>query len=431
MRRITATILKEWHTLRRDLSGLALLFIMPVMLIIIMALVQDAPFKDYRDVKYDVLFLNEDHGKVAQFLEKGLSESKQFNLIVELNGKPLTEGLMKEKIQKGYYSIGIVIPKGTTAEIVNSANVMANEMGKYMGIGHTLPHRESRDQVSIQVLFDPVSKPTFRMAMLNAVEKFTAKVQSEIIIDRISKLNQQSNSSDTASFDMEKHLNAVKVKEMSTSSEPKLAQKMNSVQHNVPAWAIFGMFFMIMVIAESMINERIQGSWTRLKLIPGSQLHVLFGKTSFYILLALCQFLVMMWVGIYVMPLFGLPSLVIPNAYFSLLWMVFSIALCATSMGLLIGTSFRTTNQALPVAAISVVILSAIGGVWVPVEVLPPSLKIISVISPMRWALSGINSVLIREVEFAELLLPSGLLLLGSAICLGAAWLIERFRTQE
>ena len=431
MRRISATLIKEWHTVRRDLSGLALLFIMPVMLIIIMALVQDAPFKDYKDVKYDVLFLNEDKGKVADFLQNGLTESKQFSLIEKIKDSLLSEEIIKEKIQKGHYSIGIIIPKGTTAEIVNSANLIANELGKYMGISQTLPHRESRENVNIQVIFDPVSKPTFRMAILNAVEKFTSKVQSEIVIQRISRLSSQSTSTDTATFDMEKHLNAVKVKEVSSSTEPKVEQKMNSVQHNVPAWAIFGMFFMIMVIAESIINERIQGSWTRLKLIPGSQIQVLLGKTSFYILLAICQFFVMMMVGLYLMPLFGLPSLHIPNNYHLLLWMVFSIALCATALGILIGTIFRTTNQALPVAAISVVILSAVGGVWVPIEVLPPSLKAISVISPMRWALSGINNVLIREGGFSQLILPSGLLLLGSGICLLAAWFIEHKRTNE
>lgn len=431
MRRITATIIKEWHTLRRDLSGLALLFIMPVLLIIIMALVQDAPFKDYTDVKYDVLFIDNDKGKVADYLKEGLSESKQFTLIEKLGDSVLTENLLKKKIQKGQYSIGIIIPQGITAEIVNSANLIANEMGKYMGISNTLPHRETRENVNIQVLFDPVSKPTFRMAILNAVEKFTSKVQSEIVIQRISKLSTQSGSEDTTTFDMQKHLNAVKVKEISSSVQPTMANKMNSVQHNVPAWAIFGMFFMIMVIAESMINERIQGSWTRLKLIPGSQVQVLLGKTSFYILLAICQFFAMMLVGIYLMPLFGLPSLYLPHSYHLLLWMVVSIALCATSMGILIGTVFRTTNQALPVAAISVVILSAVGGVWVPIEVLPSSLKAISVISPMRWALSGINNVLIREAGFSQLILPSGLLLLGSGIFLFSAWIIERKRTSE
>lgn len=429
MRRIIATIIKEWHTIRRDLSGLALLFIMPMILIIIMALVQDAPFRDYKDVKIDALFINQDNGKVAQAIKDGLSESKQFHLVESIDGKAVTENILKEQIRKGNYTVGIIIPKGTTAEVVNSANLIAIEMGKFIGINTSMPHRESRDSTFIQVIFDPVSKPTFRMAMQNVLEKFTSRIQSEIVIDRISKLNP--NHSADSTFDMEKNLKAVSVKEVSTFEKNDFASKMNSVQHNVPAWSIFGMFFMIIIISESMINERIQGSWTRLKLIPGSQTHVLVGKTFFYVILATIQFMMMMLVGIYLVPLVGLPALQIPEAFHLLLLIVVCIAFCATSFGILIGSIFKTSNQALPVAAISVVILSAIGGVWVPVEVLPAVLKTVSVISPMRWGLNGINNLILRNSGLNDILKPCIILLIGSLLTLSLSWWIERTRSSE
>lgn len=429
MRRILATFTKEWHMMRRDLSGLALLFVMPMILIIIMALVQDAPFKDYKDVKFDALFLDQDSGKVSLAIKKGLIESKQFNLIEHVNNQPLSETSIKDLVHKGKYNLAIIIPKGTTAEVVNSANLIANEIGKYMDINTTLPHRESRENVNIQAIFDPVSKPTFRMAILNVLEKFTSRIQSEIVINRISSLSAQPQSDTT--FDMEKNLKAVSVKEVSSFPKNELVSKMNSVQHNVPAWAIFGMFFMIIIISESMINERIQGSWTRLKLIPGSQTHVMMGKVLFFVLLAVIQFMMMLLVGLYVMPLIGLPSLQLSNTPHLLLLVVVCISLCATSFGLMLGTFFKTSNQALPVGAISVVILSAIGGVWVPVEVLPQVLKTISIISPMRWGLSAINTILLRNGNLYDIALPCSILLLGSLITLSIAWLIERYRTNE
>lgn len=70
MKRILATYIKEWHLMRRDLGGFALLFLMPILLIIIMALVQDGPFKDYKDRKFETLFLNLDQGKVAASIKK-------------------------------------------------------------------------------------------------------------------------------------------------------------------------------------------------------------------------------------------------------------------------------------------------------------------------------------------------------------------------
>lgn len=430
MKRILATYIKEWHMMRRDLGGLGLLFLMPVLLIIIMALVQDAPFKDYKDHRFAAIFLDEDSGQVATYIRKGLEESKQFDLITSANQQSFNRTLTQEYIQKGQYQFAIIIPKGISAEIVNSANLIANEMGRQMGLPSTLPFRESRDSMSVQLMFDPVSKPTFRMAISNMLDKLMSKIQSDIVLDRIGKLS-SAGPSDTTHLDIEKQMRVVGVREISTQQHHQIISKMNSVQHNVPAWAIFGMFFMIMIISESIIGERAGGSWTRLKLIPGSFSDILIGKMCFYVLLGIIQFNLMLLVGVFLMPVFGLPSLDVGHAPLQLMTLVCCISSCATSFGILIGTLFKTTNQALPVAAISVVILSAIGGVWVPVEVLPDSLKAISIISPMRWGLEGINNILLRECAWHELLKPCSILLGGTVFTMMISWMIENKRMNQ
>ncbi len=424
MRRILATYIKEWQLMRRDLGGLALLFLMPMLLIMIMALVQDGPFKDYKDRKFETLFLDQDLGKVAVEIKKGLLASKQFIVVDSLNGKPIDSEIVKQKIQSGAYQFAIILKKGISAEIINSGNIIANQIGKKIGIQGTLPHREGRDNMDIELMFDPVSKPAFKIAITNAVEKFIEKAQSEIVLDRIASLSpDQINDS---SFDFEKTLRQVGVKEISSGNKNEAISKMNSVQHNVPAWAIFGMFFMIIIISESMISERLSGSWTRIKMIPGSFSHILIGKLFFYVLLGIIQFYLMLLVGVYVMPLLGLDAMQVHHSPFVLLIFVSCISACAVSYGILIGILFNSSNQALPVAAISVVILSAIGGVWVPVEVLPPILKNISIISPMRWGLEGINNILLRQCTFFEILKPAIILLSGSAVCLMLAWFFEK-----
>ena len=430
MQRILATYIKEWHLMRRDLGGLALLFLMPMLLIIIMALVQDAPFKDYKDHQFEAIFVDEDGGKVATLIKQGLLDSKQFQLIESYENIPITTSSTKELIQKGTYQFAIIVKKGITAEVVNSANLIANEMGRQLGIQGSLPHRETRDSMSVQLMFDPVSKPAFRLAITNVVEKFITKIQSDFVLERIGKLAPKADSSNSQ-FDFEKQLRSVGVEEISSQEKKLMVNKMNSVQHTVPAWAIFGMFFMIIIISGSMITERLGGSWTRLQLIPGSFSHILIGKMLFYVILGSLQFYVMLLVGIYVMPFFDLPSLQLGGSSLLLFVFVICISTCATTFGLLIGSIFKTTNQALPVAAISVVILSAIGGVWVPVEVLPDSLQAISTVSPMRWGLEGINNLLLRNCGWRELVLPIGILLVGSIITLILSWMIEMKRMNE
>jgi ABC-2 type transport system permease protein len=62
MRKILATIIKESILMRRDVGGMLLLLIMPAILIVIMALVQDAAFKDYHDLHLDLLLADNDGG---------------------------------------------------------------------------------------------------------------------------------------------------------------------------------------------------------------------------------------------------------------------------------------------------------------------------------------------------------------------------------
>ncbi len=413
--------------MRRDLGGLLLLFVMPMLLIVIMALVQDGPFKDYKDRKFEALFLDLDQGKVAKNIRQGLTQSGQFIITDSLNGKLLDKQSIQQYIQSGHYHFAIIVAKGVSAEIVNSGNIIAGEIGKAIGLQVDLPHRAGRDSINIELMFDPVSKPAFKIAITNAVEKFVQKVQSEIILDRISALGPASKQD--SSFDFDRYLHQVGVKEVSTQHEQVINNKMNSVQHNVPAWAIFGMFFMTIIISESMIGERLSGSWTRLKLIPGNFAHILTGKLIFFVMLGMIQFYLMMLVGIYLMPVLGLDAMQLSNSPLLLLMLVLTSSCCATAYGIFIGILFNSSHQALPVAAISVVILSAIGGVWVPIEVLPPILKKMAAISPMRWALEGINNVLLRNGGFAEILLPATVLLLASAILLFFAWITEQRRS--
>jgi ABC-2 type transport system permease protein len=64
--KILATIYKEFLLLIRDPGGMALIFIMPLALVIVMALVQDAPFRDYQEIKLEVLFIDQDQDSLCE-----------------------------------------------------------------------------------------------------------------------------------------------------------------------------------------------------------------------------------------------------------------------------------------------------------------------------------------------------------------------------
>lgn len=410
--KILAAIKKEMLVMLRDKGGMALLFLMPSVLITVMALVQDAPFRDYQEFVFDLLFVDDDHGKLSSRLKKGLEESKQFILIDSADQKPLDLATAKSKIQNGEFKLAIHIPKGATAEIVNSSNQVINAIGDKIGIYQKLSERDSRDSIKISLYFDPAAKKSFRVAILQAINRLVTKEQTVMVFDRISRQVNARIDSSAEKIDIGKKLNGLQLEEKNIGDKSDYDFNTNSVQHNVPAWTIFGIFFIVVPIAGNIIREKDEGSFNRVLLIPGAYWPATFGKVIFYQLFGMLQFFTMITLGILLMPLLGLPSLVMGDSLIALVLLAFSISSCATTMGLLAGTVFKTTNQALPFASISVVLLSAIGGIWVPIEILPDSMKNLAKASPLHWALDGINQLFLRGGNLIDIL-PNLFVLLG------------------
>jgi ABC-2 type transport system permease protein len=83
--KILATIYKEFLLLIRDPGGMALIFIMPLALVIVMALVQDAPFRDYQEIKLDVLMVDHDGDSLSAKVKEAFQDSPNVNLVMEVD----------------------------------------------------------------------------------------------------------------------------------------------------------------------------------------------------------------------------------------------------------------------------------------------------------------------------------------------------------
>ena len=431
MKKILATIIKEWILTKRDVAGFMLLFLMPAVLIVVMAMVQDAPFKDYQELKFDLLIADHDNGSIAKSIKEGLKESGSFRVTDSIDGKPVTEEQLKMLLQDGKYKVGIVIPKGATAEMVNAANLVANSISEKLGLG-SMPSREVRDSLYIRMYFDPVSKPTFRMSVSFALDKLITYSSSHVLVERLSKMgvaqvdtNLTAEASPTKDF--EKIFKGLGIREVQLSEREEHSKYMNSVQHNVPAWAIFGMFFIVIPICSHLIREREEGSALRVELIPGARRMVALGKILFYTMVCTMQFILMFCVGIFLLPLLGLPALYLGLNAWVLIPVAIAIAVAATSYGYFIGVVFKTANQAMPFGAISVVILSAMGGIWVPVDIFSPVMQKVAMLSPLYWGLDAVNHITLRNGSISDVL--PHILVLG--VFSTVLWMVSTHRNKR
>ncbi|MFB6455051.1 ABC transporter permease [Chitinophaga sp. Hz27] len=402
MLRLLATIRKEWQLLRRDKTGLTLLFVMPVVLITVMALIQDAPFKDYQEVKFDILTVDNDHGRLGRYIREGLESSGQFRIIDSVDGKQLDVTTARQLVNDGTYKISIIIPAGATGSIVSNANKIVNDISNRMGMSISLPVKKGGDSLNVIIYFDPAAKKAFKGAIHQAIDNFLTQVETDMLLGRIKQELRRKDTTITAENDtLAIRLQAVGLKEEATGNGKQIDVISNSVQHNVPAWSIFAMFFIVIPIAGNMIREREDGSLLRMKLIPGSYLEILTGKMLFFVGICVIQFYCMMLVGMYLMPLLDLPKLTMGRDAGATFLVAAAIGLAATSYGILIGTVFKTPNQALNFGAISIVILSAIGGIWIPLEIMPEKMQRVGHLSPLSWGLDAINDIYLRNGNIA------------------------------
>ena len=420
--KILATVYKEFLLLVRDPGGMALIFIMPLALVIVMALVQDAPFRDYQEIKLEVLFIDGDQDSLSAKVKEAFQASPN---VVLVHKHDTTEA--KRLVQAGKFKAAIVLPKSASADLRRKTKQLITSVFSNFGFPAEIDSTQL-PAINIKIFFDPAIKSNYKQALSGAVEKIAANVEAEWVLDELQE--QLSEGKEEAPKKIAIDISEIMRVDQRFASENKYQGLMlNSVQHNVPAWTMFAMFFILYPLAGNFIKEREEGSLLRLRLISGSQWPVISGKFGFYFLICLVQFLLMIAVGIYIMPLLGLTKLVLGSNPLGILITACSVAMAATGYGVLIAVYFRTAQQALSFGSVSVVILSAIGGVWVPIYVMPEILQTVSRFSPMSWGLESFNDLFLRQASIRAIL-PNVLRLVGFAlVTLAASVVIHKSRT--
>jgi len=400
MLRLYSTIQKEILILLRDRGGLMIMFIMPMAMITLMALIQDAPFRDYQEMRIPLLLVNNDKGSLGSTIDSGLNESKIF----EITNLQLDKDVVKQKMKSGDYEIAIIIPAGAStmlnSKVSNFVTKKLNEAG--FSDSASITKINLNQELNLEILFSPETKKAFKASILSTLKQATSKIETQTLLELFNKELKQDD--EAKSGKAEPMRDFVNFREINTVETPAEALKLNSVQHNVPAWTIFGMFFIVISMSGSIIKERDEGSYTRILTMPGLYITVLAGKIAAYLLICLIQCFLMLMVGIYILPQFGLPQLVIGNSIPAISIVAITTGLAATGYGILVGTIFKTHQQASTFGAVSVIILAALGGIWVPVFVMPESIKIFAEFSPLYWGLSAFHKLFLNEGTIQSIL---------------------------
>lgn len=423
--KLLATIKKEMLLLVRDKVGLSILFVMPMVLIFVMTLIQDSAFKTMNEKGIPIVFVNNDKDSLGIQIEAGLRNNPLCDFSDSIDGKPATAEAAMKAVGEGKFLVGIIIPAKATAAIRKNVSQLVSET--LNGEDSALQKlNQLQDSVEITIMIDPVAKKSFLTSVTSNLHEFISEVKTKIMFqsfaEQIQDVIPDKNNAPKNSYAKSQ---IIKYKEVYASkSEDKIVP--NAVQHNVPAWTIFAMFFIAIPLSGSILKEKNEGSVFRLNTMPTPYMLLVTGKVFVYVLVCLIQFMLMLSVGKIFLPMLGLPELVLGNSMLGIFVLTLATAFAATGYGVMVGTLATTEHQAAIMGSLSILLLSALGGIWVPSYVMPELMRNISAWSPLNWSLEGFYKLFLRGGHIQDILLDAFKLMLFFFATMSISYIANR-----
>jgi len=385
------SFIKEIQLLKRDSGGIVIIFLMPLLLIITITLIQDSTFKNLEGSKIPIIFIDNDKSEISKNIKLELQRSKTFDLLTNYDEKSAQNAVFS-----GDYQMAIVIPENLTKDLNSNIDSKVQTVVSSFGLeaDSTATKTVTSKAKDIHLYFDPATNAGFKNSVMNAINKMVFEIENK----KIYKAFQEQLGT---TEDLE-NKSLITFKEI-TPNKGKEELMPNSVQHNVPAWALFAIFFIVVPLSINLVKEKSQGTSVRVRVSPTPYYIHILGKTFTYLIICIIQFLLMVAVGIWLFPLMDLPQFDVSGKMLHLLIVTLFAGLAAIGFGVLIGTVSDTQEQSAPFGATSVVVLAAIGGIWVPVFLMPEFMQKIAQFSPMNWGLNAYYDIILRNSGIGEI----------------------------
>lgn len=352
---------KEFKLIFRDIHALLVLFLMPSIFILIMSLALKNTYSQNIESKLKVAIISQN--------------SKDIDVLIEeLNKNPYFEAKIENSISNKdlIYELKYDFAIKLDSDFKNQIN------------------KNSKD-FFIEIFSKPNIKYEFYTILKNEIVKNISKsITKDFFIN--SKI-------DAKNLDNLDNL----ISNQYIFKNEKDSSIINSVQQSVPAWLIFSMFFILIPISNTFINEKNFGTIQRIKSINIPLYTLLLGKILPYFIINQIQLIFMILIGIYIVPLFGGDILKIEGSYFLITLISFAISFAAISFALLIANISKTTEEATSIGGVINIIFAAIAGIMVPKFVMPQFMQDLSLFSPMSWGLESFIEILVNNGSFSDI----------------------------
>ena len=205
------------------------------------------------------------------------------------------------------------------------------------------------------------------------------------------------------------------------------AKSINSFDQQVPGFSVtFLLLGLLLGVSLGLLDERDWGTLDRIRAMPIAPRNVLLGKLAARFMVGMAQMIVLFAVGYFV---FGVSLGPQP---WVLLLPIAGIVFAGTAFGLIVAGIARTRDAVLPLGAIVIMSMAAIGGCWWPIDLEPRWMRTIALALPTTWAMESFNDLMIRLRGVDAALKPTAVLVAyGLAYLAIGLWLFRRRLAQR
>ncbi|NBJ69527.1 MULTISPECIES: ABC transporter permease [Clostridia] len=177
----------------------------------------------------------------------------------------------------------------------------------------------------------------------------------------------------------------------------------------VPGYVVMFVFFIMISMGFSFIDDRDKGMVARLASTPLSPYAYLFGKWLPYVLLVFTQIMVLLTFGkvVYNIPieqplLLGMLALI--------------LTICITGLGLALSLLIRTSNMGVAVTQVIALGGALLGGLWMPLDAMPSLFQKIGKLTPQYWAHNAFQETMTGTLAYNDFFIASLILLTFGAV---------------
>ena len=445
MSTILTLLAKDFANLRRNRGALILSLVVPMLLIYIMGMVFGINRKDAGPSNIPLAVVNESADPAAVQIVDALRKEKSFQVVTQFTNpdkstRSLNESDVRTMIRDHNLSYGVIIPADLVSDervgihlkiLFDPRNDMETRMVNGLLQQVLMPSMSTMLGKSLvtrgEKLLGKARSDQFNQTMANNIAEtfggdpkvILQKIQSGSFgLDRLT-----SNDSPGQSGNGNGNVNDLMTNLVRIDHEQVVGTdvKNPNATRIVGGYAVMFLLFALSGGSAAFFDEKNTGIFRRLLSAPVTRSQLLWSRFFYGILFGLGQLTTLFIAG---QLLYGVDA---TGHLFNLIIACTCIAAACTAFGMLLSAITRSSTAANSLATLLVITMTATGGAWFPLSIMPQFMQQLAHFSLVYWAMDAFFGVLWAGDSFIKLLPTFGVLIGIAAVIMSIAlWRFNR-----